>query len=326
MHFYKKNIKDFNNSTRHFSRIERSIYQDLIELYYDKEQPLKNDLDWINRHVLARTNEEKEAVTFVLTEKFKLIDGEYNHDRCNETLADYFEAVEDEEEKKKNEKERQRRYREKRKVLFALARECELSISYNLPNSEIEKLLSRVTDGEHTSDTMANHKPITNNQKPITKLKPTAKSKKLSFSDDDLKCANYILDKIRKLNPEHEVRNIEAWANEIRLMVEQDNRSHKQICELYKWISEDEFERTVVLSVKKLRKRWSDLVLKSKTPATKAQKPDWAKIPFPYDGSTIDAWVRKHKHPEAPRGCKSYQEYVEKTLKPHIEQRLAKGE
>jgi len=325
MHFYEKNIKDFNNSTRHFTRTERSIYQDLIELYYDKEHPLKNDIDWINRHVLANSEDERKAVEFVLSEKFKLVDDVYRHDRCDETLSNYFECLEELAEKKKNERERQQRYREKRKELFAEVKKIGISIAYNSPNSEIEKILSRVTEQVSTSDMTANQEPLTTNQQPLTTNQVTSKkpkSKKLRFSDDDMVCANYILEKIRKLNPEHEVKNIESWANDVRLMIEQDKRTHREICELYDWISKDTFERTVVLSTSKLRERWSDLTFKRKVPANKAAKPEWAKIPFPYDGSTIDAWVRTHKHPKAPTGCNSYQEYVEKTLKPHIEKRL----
>ena len=50
MHYYSHNIGDFNNSTRHLTRVERSLYRDLIELYYDSEQPLQS----VDRAKLAR--------------------------------------------------------------------------------------------------------------------------------------------------------------------------------------------------------------------------------------------------------------------------------
>ena len=61
MHHYPHHISDFNNSTRHLTRIERSIYRDLIELYYDTENPLPNDVELLCRKIIARTEEEREV-------------------------------------------------------------------------------------------------------------------------------------------------------------------------------------------------------------------------------------------------------------------------
>ena len=53
MHYYQHNIADFNNATRHLTRVERSLYRDMIEMYYDKEQPLPLDENQLFRRVLA---------------------------------------------------------------------------------------------------------------------------------------------------------------------------------------------------------------------------------------------------------------------------------
>jgi len=45
MNYYPHHIGDFNSATRHLTRIERSVYRDLIELYYDTEAPLSRDVD-----------------------------------------------------------------------------------------------------------------------------------------------------------------------------------------------------------------------------------------------------------------------------------------
>lgn len=52
MNFYPHHIGDFNNATRHLTRVERSVYRDLIELYYDTECPLNNDLEKLFRRAL----------------------------------------------------------------------------------------------------------------------------------------------------------------------------------------------------------------------------------------------------------------------------------
>ena len=61
MHFYQKNIGDFNNATRHLTRVERSLFSDAIELYYDTEKPLTTDLKKLERLLLAQSDDEQRA-------------------------------------------------------------------------------------------------------------------------------------------------------------------------------------------------------------------------------------------------------------------------
>ena len=89
MNHYPHHIGDFNNGTRHLTRIERSIYRDLIELYYDTEAPLNGDIEVLQRRIIARSEEEKAALVAVLEEFFTLQDGSYFHARCEEELARY---------------------------------------------------------------------------------------------------------------------------------------------------------------------------------------------------------------------------------------------
>ena len=102
---------------------------------------------------------------------------------------------------------------------------------------------------------------------------PRAKAKKNVFSDDDLMAAEWILGLIRKLNPSFKEPTIESWANDIRLMRERDNRTHKDICELFKWANQDKFWSVNILSPSKLRDKWDQLSMKrdaaKKTPTRK---------------------------------------------------------
>ena len=74
MYFYQHHIGDFNHATRHLTRVERSLYRDLIELYYDTEKPLISDINKLARRVIAVTQEEKDALEYVLDEFFTLTD------------------------------------------------------------------------------------------------------------------------------------------------------------------------------------------------------------------------------------------------------------
>lgn len=89
MHHYPFHPADFNNATRHLSRIERSVYRDLLDLYYDTEKPLPNDIPTICRRIIATTEEERTAVQQVLNEFFDLVEQEWKNERCDGVILHY---------------------------------------------------------------------------------------------------------------------------------------------------------------------------------------------------------------------------------------------
>jgi len=95
VNYYPHHIGDFNNSTRHLTRVERSIYRDMIELYYDTEQPLLRDVKALCRRLLARTEEEVTAVQQVLNEFFTETEQGWFHDRCDAEIRKYHKNIED---------------------------------------------------------------------------------------------------------------------------------------------------------------------------------------------------------------------------------------
>lgn len=89
MNFYPHHIGDFNSATRHLTRIERSIYRDLLDIYYDTESALTLNLDHLCRLVIARSEEERTAVQQVLNEFFTQSEQGWIHDRCEAEIAKY---------------------------------------------------------------------------------------------------------------------------------------------------------------------------------------------------------------------------------------------
>ena len=87
MRSYQHHIGDFNNATRHLNRLERSLYRDLIELYYDTEQQLPDDLQWICRRIVA--NECSTDVEQLLNEFFTKTPKGWYHDRCEHEIEKY---------------------------------------------------------------------------------------------------------------------------------------------------------------------------------------------------------------------------------------------
>jgi uncharacterized protein YdaU (DUF1376 family) len=86
---YPHHIGDFDKATRHLTRIERSVYRDLIDLYYDTEQRLTLDMAALCRRVVARSNEEATAVQQVLNEFFTETPTGWYHDRCEAEIDAY---------------------------------------------------------------------------------------------------------------------------------------------------------------------------------------------------------------------------------------------
>ena len=71
------------------TRVERWIYRDLLDVYYDTEKPLPLDLDAVCYAVGVSAEEERRAVANLLRFKFTQTDAGYVHDRCEIEIAAY---------------------------------------------------------------------------------------------------------------------------------------------------------------------------------------------------------------------------------------------
>ncbi len=179
MHYYKHSIADFNNATRHLTRLERSIYRDLIDMYYDTEKPLDADFDKLARRVLVVSDEEKTALKNVLDDFFVLESDGWHQHRCDEELESYISDGEENKLREDNEKERQRRHRDERKRLFAELREKDIVPKWDTPMEQLRELHKQTcnapaTEQKRTCNAPAtaitiNQEPLTNNHKPRTK-------------------------------------------------------------------------------------------------------------------------------------------------------------
>lgn len=147
MYYYQHNIGDFDKKTRHLTRIERSVYLDMIHLYYTTEQQLSLDIAMICRKVLARTEEEKAAVLAILDEFFAETPTGWFHERCEEELENY---------RKSNSQ------KSLAGKASAAARAKKLEDAINGNATAVDTNEERALNGIATK-----HKPITNNQ--ITK-------------------------------------------------------------------------------------------------------------------------------------------------------------
>lgn len=138
----------------------------------------------------------------------------------------------------------------------------ESSLVKKVHSSSEESSLS-VVKKVHIQNNNINNTTKNNNTSSSGKnFQPRTKAKKNVFSNDDLKAAEWIFHLIRKLNPSFKEPKFESWANDIRLMRERDNRTHKDICELFQWANQDRFWSVNILSPATLRAKWDQLSMK----------------------------------------------------------------
>lgn len=87
MHYYKKNIGDYAKKAGRLTMLQHGSYTLLLDACYDREKfpTLDEAIEW----TWASTEEEVEAVTFVLKKFFVLEDGVYVQNRIREELENF---------------------------------------------------------------------------------------------------------------------------------------------------------------------------------------------------------------------------------------------
>ncbi|EJA6033416.1 replication protein [Salmonella enterica] len=92
-------------------------------------------------------------------------------------------------------------------------------------------------------------------------------------TSEDLRCAEWLFAVVQSISSSAKQPNYAAWANDIRLMRERDNRTHKEIAALFRWACDDDFWKGNVLCPSTLREKWTQLDIKrNKQLAGKAER------------------------------------------------------
>ena len=159
MNYYRYNIGDFNNATRHLTRIERLIYRDLIDLYYDRESPLPLDINRIARIALVPKKELTELQN-ILDEFFVKTEAGYINVRCDFEIREYHKTADKARENGKHGGRPKKPHTNQEETKAVFKNNPEITERVFLANPDI-------------TQTKANQEPITNNHKPVTSISPT---------------------------------------------------------------------------------------------------------------------------------------------------------
>lgn len=101
----------------------------------------------------------------------------------------------------------------------------------------------------------------------IKELEDKKNSRKQVYDESSVhfRLADLLYQEILKNNPGHKKPNLQNWANDMRLMMERDDRTEEQISYLIKWCQRNEFWHKNILSVAKLREKFDQLIIQVKS-------------------------------------------------------------
>lgn len=143
------------------------------------------------------------------------------------------------------------------------------SVQPSLQGSVQDSLQPSLHDGlqgsvQNSSALYKQNKTKQNKTNNSDKSQATRHHTQQKFADDsvEMQLAMHLFAKIKENNPDHKEltdSQKQKWADSIRLMIERDNRSPKQIKNMIDWCQADEFWQQNILSTAKLRKQYDKM-------------------------------------------------------------------
>ncbi len=239
MYFYNFNIGDYRSHTAHLTPTEHYIYRSLIDWYYLNERPMPaNDIDYIARVLMLKTDDERQALQSVLSEFFKVkklkLTGDtvecYHHARIDNEIKNYHHAnggrVYDHTREVTQgnvltQAERTAKSKAERKKIIADLQDLGADFDPNADMKTLRELhgnffgtnlgnvsgnVGNETGNVGNSESNAFHDAITNNQEPITK---NQLNNSLSNADEQ-KTADAVLEKAEQVKQAN-AQDIQNW-------------------------------------------------------------------------------------------------------------------
>jgi len=90
MHYYQFNIGDYRAATAHLSNDEDLAYRRLLDMYYDTEDQIPLDTQWVAKRLRLNI----EVVKAVLQDMFKLTELGWHNARCELVIEQYHAMAE----------------------------------------------------------------------------------------------------------------------------------------------------------------------------------------------------------------------------------------
>ncbi|WP_067517891.1 replication protein [Endozoicomonas ascidiicola] len=122
-------------------------------------------------------------------------------------------------------------------------------------NSTISESNSTNTIDKYNNNTLKDNVPtVVETAQPD---QPKKKTRSLKFSPEDRQFAEYMAQRIDAVNGlTDKRRNLDSWANQIRMIREIDDRNPEDIAQVFQWAIQDHFWQSNIQSPEKLRKQF----------------------------------------------------------------------
>ncbi|EAC3591578.1 hypothetical protein Y228_15420, partial [Listeria monocytogenes] len=138
-------------------------------------------------------------------------------------------------------------------------------------------------ENEQQNEQQTNNKRTTDEQQTNTNNKDNKEKKdnkdnnkrQNKFDEVHLSLANLLFELIKKNNPEEREHDLEKWAHDIRIMIEQDKRDAEKVKNAIIWSQKNDFWCGVIKSPKSLRKNYDQMATQRNKPV--ANKPTFNK-------------------------------------------------
>lgn len=128
-----------------------------------------------------------------------------------------------------------------------------------------QQMDNKRTTNEQQMDTTKNVK----NDKNDKNKKPSSPKQVYDKESDEMKLVDFFESEIQRTDPKFKVPNKQTWSNDMRLLIKERQGDKSEIARIIRFVQMDDFEKSRVMSVSKLRKRYSELYAK----AAQSQKP-----------------------------------------------------
>lgn len=163
-------------------------------------------------------------------------------------------------------------------------------------------------ENEQQNEQQTNNKRTTDVQQTITNNKDNKEKNEKNDNKDNnkrqnkfdevhLSLANLLFEMIKENNPEEREPKLEKWANDIRIMIEQDNRDTEKVKNAIIWSQKNDFWCGVIKSHSSLRRNYDKMATQRNKPV--ANKPAYGKYNKNQKQEVLPDWLDKtEKQPE----------------------------
>lgn len=170
-------------------------------------------------------------------------------------------------------------FENKRKILISNWKKYQSEYQRQKPYRKGDKSQSKVTEKRDNSCNKVTCREEEEEKKldlEENRKEDSSETSPQKFSDTDIRLTNLLIEKILENDPKSSVQRMtqktkKAWLNECRKLREIYDRTPEEIEAVICWCQRDNFEKTVVLSMPKLRKRFDELWLKYEGSKTKVE-------------------------------------------------------